>query len=276
MRDLPGAPNWCHDFRVKIAAAQHGAGALVFALLIGCQASVNADAQVSGDEGAKGRAQAELSGSGEGKDDMRRASLSELSTRATAAMSAGDRVLLGARHDLKLESGKPAACQCLAVALGGVEEAGMAWSGGAPHIDETTQLSIALSSEGQTCQGEPKQSLGASYWGYRISGDNVVVLVEASRDGRPLTSGAIIPKPVGQGQVFVAPTSKKLPYGQPLEGSGLCKIGNPGRARDVPFTELEIGSDAPRPATGNVKRRTIGATPNRLDDAPTTLDFSPN
>jgi hypothetical protein len=71
------------------------------------------------------------------------------------------------------------------------------------------------------------------------------VLVEAARGGRPLTSGAIIPRPIGPGRVFVAPASKKLPYGRPLDGSGNCKIGNPGPIRSGAFTELELGTDAP-------------------------------
>jgi hypothetical protein len=151
----------------------------------------------------------------------------------------------------------------------------MAWSASPPRIDETTQLTIALSSEGQACQGEPKQSLGASYWGYRISGDNVIVLVEAARDGRPLTSGAIIPKPVGQGQVFVAPATKRLPYGRPLEGGGQCKVGNPGQPRTTPFSELEVGTDAPRPATGEVNRSATGAARGGSDDPPTTIELPP-
>jgi hypothetical protein len=156
------------------------------------------------------------------------------------------RVLLGARHDLKLSAGKSTAtCQCLNVALGGTQTPGMTWSSTPPRLDDNTQLSIALSSEGVACKDEPKGSLGASYWGYRISGNDVIVLVEAARGGRPLTSGAIIPRPVGPGRVFVAPASKKLPYGRPLDGAGNCKIGNPGPIRASAFTELELGTDAP-------------------------------
>lgn len=275
VRDLPASFNRCHDFRVKLAFAHRGAGPLVFALLVGCQASVNADANVSG-EGAKARAQADLSGSGDGEGELRRASLAEVSAKTNAAMTARDRVLLGARHDLRLEGGKGAAsCQCLSVALGGVKEAGMSWSSTPPRIDESTQLTIALSSEGQACPAAPKQSLGASYWGYRISGDNVIVLVEAARDGRPLTSGAIIPRPVGQGQVFVAPAGKSAPYGRALDGNGPCKIGNPGPGRTTPFSELEIGSDAPRPASGEVNRSSVGAGPSRNDDTLTTIEIPP-
>jgi hypothetical protein len=150
----------------------------------------------------------------------------------------------------------------------------MAWSAGAPRLDESTQLSIALSSEGQACKDEPKQSLGASYWGYRISGNDVVVLVEAARGGRPLTNGAVIPKPVGPGQVFVAPASKKAPYGRPLDGKGLCKIGNPGQERTMPFTALEVGQNAPGP--GQASTHGGRAISDHSDDTPTTIEMPSN
>jgi hypothetical protein len=275
VRDLPHSVSWCHDFRVKLAAGHKRAIALSFTLLMGCQASVSADAQVSG-EGAKGRAQADLSDSGEGEGDLRRASLAEISAKTAKLMTANNRVLLGARHDLKLEPGKGTlSCQCLSVALGGTGEGGMTWSGSPPVLDEATQLGLALSSEGQACQGEPKQSLGASYWGYRISGNDVVVLVEAARAGRPLTSGAIIPKPVGQGQVFIAPASKKLPYGRALDGGGSCKLGNPGQARTTPFSDLELGSDAPRPTTGEDSLGTGPTQKNTTPTTPTTIEAPP-
>jgi hypothetical protein len=162
------------------------------------------------------------------------------------------------------------------VALGGAGSSGMAWGAAPPALDEDTQLSIALSSEGQTCKDEPKQSLGASYWGYRLNGNDVVVLVEAARGGRPLTAGAVIPKPVGAGQVYVAPASKKLPYGRALEGKGLCKIGNPGKVRTSPFTELEVGSDAPLRTKGSILGAPAHAdqlTDQSSDETPMTIEL---
>lgn len=268
---------------MKATAQLGGAVALIFGLISGCQASVNAsasaDASADG-EGAKARAQADASGQAEGEGEMTRSALAPsgqgaamVSASSGNASIAAGRVLLGARHDLTLRPGKStASCECLAVALGGSRNSSMSWSAVPPDLDETTQLSIALSSAGQACKDEPKQSLGASYWGYRISGNDVIVLVEAARGGRPLTSGAIIPKPVGSGQVYVAPASKKLPYGRPLEGKGLCKIGNPGQARAAAFSELEIGTDAPPKATSSGTRRPLGAPP-AVDDTPTTIEI---
>jgi hypothetical protein len=161
-------------------------------------------------------------------------------------LDGSDHVLLGARHDLKLRAGQGnAVCHCLSIAVGGSRLPALEWSGETPSIDDNTQLTLALSSEGQKCEGEPKGSLGASYWGYRIKGNDVIVLVEAARGGRPLTSGAIIPKPVGPGQVYVAPASRKVPYARPEGQAGMCKLGNPGKPRNSEFTALEVGTDAP-------------------------------
>lgn len=263
-----------------------GALALILGLLVSCQASVNASADASANgEGAKARAEAEASGQAEGEGELTRSALAPTSQAAklsaastsTASVAPG-KVLLGARHDLQLRPGKgTASCECLNVALGGSRNGGMLWSAVPPELDETTQLTIALSSEGQACQGEPKKSLGASYWGYRLSGNDVVVLVEAARGGRPLTNGAIIPKPVGNGQVLVAPASKKLPYGRSLDGKGLCRIGNPGQVRTTPFTELEIGSDAPAKGSGATPP-VAGAfrSDGSATDLPSTIEIPQN
>jgi len=266
---------------VNAGLRQRSAGALIFGLILGCQASVNANANASGKgAAAEGDADLHASGEAEGQGEMTRSALAS-TPGSGAAMSVGpaslsaSRVLLGARHDLKLRPGKgSASCECLSVALGGTHSGGMAWSAVPPEIDDSSQLSIALSSDGQACKGEPKKSLGASYWGYRLHGNDVVVLVEAAHGGRPMTSGAIIPKPVGPGQVYVAPAFKKLPYGRPLQGKGLCKIGNPGQVRTAPFTELEVGTNAPAAPSHSVTRQ-----PTNVDtgnDPPTTIEMPSN
>lgn len=249
-------------------------------LSLGCQASVNADANVSGrasaDGEASGSGSASAEGELEGQGEMSRREPTATASRASSTTSAlaetelaASRVLLGARHDLKLRPGKAtASCSCLSVALGGSRSSGMLWSAAPPAIDDSDQLTIALSSDGAECKGEPKGSLGASYWGYRIAGNDVVVLVEAARGGRPLTTGAVIPKPVGSGQVFVAPASKKLPYGRPLgDGKGLCKIGNPGQVRTAAFSQLELGVDAPIKASSQSDANA---------DVPTTIELPAN
>lgn len=152
------------------------------------------------------------------------------------AAETAEPALLGARHDLHLKAGA-ATCSCLSVGLGGPADAAFAWDGPAPSIDPQTQLVIAVNSEGVACTGAPADSLGASYWGYRQSGDDVIVIVENARFGRPLTAGAIIPKPIGNGQVYVRNASKGVPYGRPLNTADkLCKIGNPGPTRGTAAT----------------------------------------
>lgn len=247
---------------------------LTFGLLGGCQASVNANANANvNGKGASADADAdgELHGEAEGKGEMTRVAPppAGMNIAGMSPISSGS-VLLGARHDLKLRPGQSTAtCQCLAVAVGGAHGAPMLWSGATPNIDETRQLSIALSSDGQGCKDEPKGSLGASYWGYRISGNDVIVLVEAARGGRPLTTGAVIPKPVGPGQVYVAPASKKLPYGRAADGNGMCKIGNPGQPRTAAFTELELGANTSAAAATK-------AASDNTGDTITTIDLPPN
>ena len=151
---------------------------------------------------------------------------------AQADQLPGEYALLGARSDLRLaQDKKTPACSCLAVALGAPSDPAFNWDGQVPAIDAETQLVIALSSEGIACAGA-KEEIGVSYWGYRQSGDDVIVIVENARGGRPVTSGAIIPKPLGNGQVYVRPTHKKVPYGNPLSSADkVCKIGNPGPVR---------------------------------------------
>jgi hypothetical protein len=141
--------------------------------------------------------------------------------------------LLGARHDLRLKAGVTGTtCSCLVARLGQARDPEFVWQGEPPATDPNTQLTLAFSSEGVTCEGEPQGSLGASYWGFRKEGDDVVVLVEAARFGRPITSGAVIPRPAAAGSVYLKPLSPELPYGKPASGSGneaRCKLGNPGR-----------------------------------------------
>jgi len=117
-----------------------GTWALMFSLF-GCQASLNAEANVNGSAEASG--EAEMS-------DFDKPLPSATAPTLNADSS---RVLLGARHDLTLEPGSgTASCQCLAVGLGGARATGMRWSAGPPALDDTTQLAIALSSDGADCR----------------------------------------------------------------------------------------------------------------------------
>jgi hypothetical protein len=164
-----------------------------------------------------------------------------VSEARSAPPPAAEVALFGARHDLQLSpERKNPTCNCVAIALGQPNDPGMKWEGPAPSVDPGTQLVIALSSEGVTCAEPPKEGLGASYWGYKESGDDVIVVLEVARLGRPVTTGAIIPKPMGNGQVHVQPASRAVPYGRALSASEpTCRLGNPGGPRAAARTIQE-------------------------------------
>ena len=168
--------------------------------------------------------------------------------RSAPPPTAGEVALFGARHDLSLaQDQKTPTCSCVAIAIGSPNTPGMVWEGPPPTIDSGTQLVLALSSEGVTCADPPKEGLGASYWGYKQSGDDVIVVLEVARFGRPVTTGAIIPKPAGNGQVRVQPAAKGVPYGRSLSaGQSSCQLGNPGgpRAASPASPESAPESDA--------------------------------
>ena len=156
--------------------------------------------------------------------------------------------LLGARHDLSYAGSTQASCQCLAVTLSDrVDVPSFQWELGAPRLEPTTQWVIAFSSNGVTCDATPPGTLGASYQGYGIEGNDVIVFVEALGEGRPMTSGAIIPRPQGGGFVYIEPAGSI--YGKPLEGKGKrCKLAGPPAAAATTLDGSTVKPAAPAPA----------------------------
>ncbi len=224
----------------RLPARRGFATALLFASAwsaLGCGGSVKASGT------AHAKADSEV-GPEDAPDFNKPSTAKALATPAGSAPNfSGEVTLLGARHDMSLViEHANAACACLKVAIGSAPSAAFQWQGPVPTLNNDMQLALALSSESMSCSGEPKGSSGASYWGYRISGNDVIVFVEGARAGRPRTGAAIIPKPVGDGQVFVAPAKSKMPYGRSLDGnSERCKIGNVPTKRSTPFTVGELG-----------------------------------
>ena len=141
-------------------------------------------------------------------------------------------MLLGARRDLTLKSTADAvACRCVKVLLGPATLTQFEWQGAPPPTAPDTQLVLAFAPE-EPCSGGPEGSQGASYWGYRIEGNDVVVLLEPWVKGPPRTVGAVLPRPPSDGQIYVAPVKAGLPFGLPLSGEGTrCALGNPGPKR---------------------------------------------
>ena len=179
-----------------------------------CHASVQADAQLNTGK------------SDEQVRDFDRPLEPAAAAKAEAAdaAKAPEYALLGARHDLNYAGSKTPTCQCLAVTLSDhAEDAAFQWELGAPHLEPSTQLVIAFTSNGVSCDSPPAGTLGASYQGYSVDGNDVVISVEALGEGRPLTSGAIIPRPLGTGSVLIEPAGAV--YGKPLDGkTKRCKV----------------------------------------------------
>lgn len=151
-------------------------------------------------------------------------------TRAAEYAGDGARpALLGARPDLRLVPGKQStSCRCLGVAAGSPGDPAFSWEAEVPSIDPATEVVIAFSSSGTGCTDEPKDSLGASYWGYQTSGRDVVVVVEHARAGRPITTGAILPRPGQGGRVYVRPVDASVPYARAdKSGQNACVVSLP-------------------------------------------------
>lgn len=201
---------------------------------LACQASVQGDASVDTSSGADAELDAEVQ-----KERSTDPGAPDAVTRALKT-GPGGKTLLGARRDLTLAPGEGRSpCTCVKVALGAPSSSAFKWKAAAPGIDPERQLVIALTSEGAGCPN-PKDGKGASYWGYSRSGDNIIVYVETAIKDRPVASGAVIPKPFGAGEVFLAPKGGS-PYGKPVAGKGSCKVGNPGKPRTAPVTDDEVG-----------------------------------
>lgn len=231
-----------------------GFGLVSVLALSGCKASMNAEAKASssGSASAEADAQAEMTGEEAGPNEVDQLDKPVEEAEVQALPAPSERPLLGARRDLTYAGSTEAKCSCLAVALGQPGDSAFSWKEGAPRIDPATQLIIALSSQGVSCSED--MGLGASYKGYAVSGSDVVVTIERAHEKRPVAVGGIIPRPTGDGQVYVVPDGPGLPFGKPLDGAGdRCKIGNPGAGQIVaaqdaaapesPGPELEAAQD---------------------------------
>jgi hypothetical protein len=139
---------------------------------------------------------------------------------AASQASAAEPALLGARQDVELVPGAPATeCRCVQAAVGMPSSPLFKWQGEVPGLDPASQLVVAFRTSDLKCQGAPEGSLGASYWGYRQTDKDVIVVLEAAQFGRPMTSGAIIPRPAAGGRLFLEPRTAKIPFGAAASGN---------------------------------------------------------
>lgn len=166
--------------------------------------------------------------------------------------------LLGARHDLRLRSSGEQTCRCLTVHAGKPSDPMFVWEANPPQIDSESQLVIAFADDKQACGGN-----GAAYRGYQGSEGDIVILLEAAVPGRPALSGAIVPRPSGNGRLWIQPTPSELPYGQPrTTETTRCHVPFDGA---VAFEQLDDDDARARSVTAS----SFGdATAQVSDDAP--------
>lgn len=175
--------------------------------------------------------------------------------------------LLGARQDVAYSGATTARCKCLAVAVGQPTDSSFQWAATRPVLDPNIEVVLAFTSAGVACDAGP-EATGASYWGYEIVGQDVVVVVESAKPGRPIAQGAVIPRPAAGGQIYVRPVDATVPYGRPLSGTGpRCQVANlaqPSVAAAAP------ASAAPTPASSpgwhTIKTEESDPTSTRVED----------
>lgn len=191
-------------------------------LACACQASASGrlEAKSSGD----GDATVDAQGTTEQKARREAEQLTppdrDLAPASESPVSSTADAMLGARPGLRpkdpVSAGTP--CKCLSVVLGHPTDPGFAWEGPITRTNPNTQLAIGLTSDGLACPEAASDSLGASYRGYEMSGSDVIVEVETARLGRPVTRGAIIPRPSMGNRVIVRAADPKSPYGRSPDG----------------------------------------------------------
>ena len=132
--------------------------------------------------------------------------------------------LIGVRHDLMLSQGAhPTRCNCLAVEVGPAADPRFFWTAGAPTVGANA-VTVALGARGVPCSGgDADDKRGPSISAVDQIGDDVIVEVEDLPQGRPLASGAVIPKPGPNGSVYVRPRNAKVIYAKGAP-DGRCKV----------------------------------------------------
>jgi len=132
----------------------------------------------------------------------------------------------GVRHDLMLapKPGRKERCSCLAVEVGDAKDPRFQWVAGAPELGNDA-MTLALSARGVPCPGgnADEEKRRPSISAVDQEGKDVIVEVEELPEGRPLATGAVIPRPAAGGAVYVKGRSAALPYAKPVNG-GRCKV----------------------------------------------------
>lgn len=189
---------------------------------VGCQASAGAQVEAkSNGSSASSDASLQWSSANTQRSLAQTATNQDGSpiTTDANAVSEAPPAMFGARAGLRLAKAASPTCQCLSVAVGNPNDPAFAWEGPAPVTQPSTQVVVALSSEGLPCPVAAKDSLGASYRGYERVGADTVIQVETARLGRPVVAGGIVPKPANGGRILLRSAEPKSPYGKGADGA---------------------------------------------------------
>ncbi len=132
----------------------------------------------------------------------------------------------GVRHDLMLapKPDRKERCSCLAVEVGDAKDPRFQWVAGPPELGNDA-MTLALSARGVPCPGgnADEEKRRPSISAVDQEGNDVIVEVEELPEGRPLATGAVIPRPAAGGAVYVKGRTAALPYAKPVNG-GRCKV----------------------------------------------------
>jgi hypothetical protein len=144
----------------------------------------------------------------------------------TAPTATADRtIFLGVVHDLTLAAGAAhtPACRCLAVAYGAPTDPKFAWQSGPPRVEPGT-MAVAIAADGISCSAPGFAPSRASISGVERAGDDIVLVVENVKEGRPVMHGALVAAPGGKGSLVVR-ARRGAPYGAPPNGgAGPCRV----------------------------------------------------
>lgn len=140
---------------------------------------------------------------------------------------AGRRAPLGVRHDLMLSNGPhETRCNCLAVEVGPGHDAKKFFWLGSPADTGGDSMAVAIGARGVQCAGgDPdERRRRPSISAVDVHNDDVILEIEDLPEGRPLASGAIIPKPGPNGAVYVRPRKGNGIYGVNRGPNGRCRV----------------------------------------------------
>jgi hypothetical protein len=132
---------------------------------------------------------------------------------------------MGVRPDVMIAPDAPheATCACLSVVVADVADPRLSWQNERPLVGQDAAV-IAVSAKGVTCAGQPEDAARRpSIAGVTRDGADVVVEIEELPPGRPIASGAVIPRPDKGGSVYVRGRGK-VPYARTGQAGGRCKV----------------------------------------------------